>query len=315
MIMSESRERSAAVLLRGSVPLPGFSNPPEIRWHLTLTTREGTSQFFIDSFRFKLLEANSNAVPRVGVDELKYLFNAVSAQVRPELTKHLDRVERAAKRASRRGFDYAPYRSLIQGLPPIHQRLTILRDEHERRVKSGELANNSASLSIGEASEQSGVATTKILELEADGLLNPARSEGGQRRFSQADIARIKELAQRKTAKTRSVTQLQDSHDSSFGDPVAAMSAPHSENRQTRAMASEFGPSQIKDMTVATVAELYLEACDRFPNRDQSVIEYIRKYMNWLSEDYIVTIIRLARRRGIALPVYRRGRLPKKVIS
>lgn len=306
--MSKSKKRSTSVLLKGSVPVPGFASPPEIRWHLTLTARDGANQFFIDSLRFKLVEIDRDAAPRAGVDELKYVFNAIAAQVRPELSKHLERAERAANLARRRGFDYGPYRAWIENLPPIHQRLTILRDEHERRVRNGELASDEASFSIGEASEQSGVAVSEILELESSGLLNPARSEGGLRRYSRTDVARIRELARRPLDK-RHLWKQQFQGDS---DPVAAMSGPRTVTGRTQSTKSEFAPAQIKDMTVATVAQLYLEACDRFPNRDHSVIEYIQKHMNWLSEDYIITIIRLARRRGIALPVYRKGRLPKK---
>jgi len=310
--MPKSQTPSASVLLHGTVPFPGFSTPPVIRWHLTLTTGEAANQFFIDSLRFKLVQEAENGEARVGVDELKHAFNAIAAQVRPELQKHLERVERAARRASTRGFDYAPYRSWIEQLPPIHQRLTILRDEHARRVRSGELVTDKATLSIGEVSEQSGVATSVILELESNGLLNPGRSEGGQRRYSVSDVTRIKVLS-RGAGDERS--KLQHEYIPDDATPVAAMSARSSVRDRSRPTTPEFKPSQIKDMTVATVAELYLEACDRFPNRDHSVVEYIQKHMNWLSENYIVTIIRLARRRGIALPVYRRGRLPKKVTS
>ncbi|MGA0218120.1 MAG: MerR family transcriptional regulator [Ilumatobacteraceae bacterium] len=309
--MPKSQTPPASVLLHGSVPFTGFSTPPVIRWHLTLTAREGTSQFFIDSLRFKIQEAGSGEA-RVGVDELRHAFNAIAAQVRPELQRHLERVDRAARRASMRGFDYAPYRSWIEQLPPIHQRLTILRDEHERRVRSGELVTDKATLSIGELSEQSGVATSVILELETSGLLNPARSEGGQRRYLPSEIARIKELARGLGEKSR---KLHQDHVPDDPSPVAAMSTRSSQRNRSRPTTPEFEPSQIKDMTVATVAELYLEACERFPNRDHSVVEYIQKHMNWLSENYIITMIRLARRRGIALPVYRRGRLPKKVTS
>jgi len=273
--------------------------------------RENVEEFFIDSLRFKLEGVDENVPPRVGVDELKYVFNAISAQIRPELEKHLERVERAAALAGKRGFDYRPFRSWIESLPPIHQRLTFLRSEHERRVNNGELANDMASLTIGEVSEQSGVTSHEILKLESTGLLNPARSEGGQRRYSQDDVARIRELSQiprdKRHVRSREVLNQPE--------PTASMSSASAAMNRSKLMKSEFSPSQVKDMTVATVAELYLEACEMFPNRDHSVIQYIQNHTSWLSADYIINIIRLARRRGIPLPVYRKGRLPKKANS
>jgi len=49
-----------------------------------------------------------------------------------------------------------------------------------------------------------------------------------------------------------------------------------------------------------------------FPSRDHGVIEYIQSKMEWLTEDHIITMIRLARTR-LNLPIYRRGRMPKSL--
>ena len=287
---------NGTIFLRGSTPLPGAQRASIMRWEVIVSSQDGNRQFFVDSFKFKLLPGSNDVTQRLEIGGLADALQRISDDVRPELTRQLERFDRAAIRARQRGLEYRPNQPWIEKLPPIHQRLAILRAEHERRKRAGEFAGRDDVMSISEVSSAAGVATDQILEFESQGLLRPTRSEGGQRRYSQDDARLIRELARRGRASSS----------------VASAKTTPKEPQRLSTDRPRLETSDVKAMTVATVAQLYLEACERYPNRDRSVIDYIREHMDWLSDDYIITVIRLARKWGISLPVYRRGRLPKQ---
>jgi hypothetical protein len=301
-------------VVRGSTPISNGSDSPIANWEIGISSSDGERehQFFVDSFKFRVSRLDVASDGRLELDRLKELLNLIAKQVQPELTKELNRFERAAAKASRNGLDYVPLQPWIEKLPPIHRRLAILRVEHERRVNSGQVVEKEQEKSfksIGAVSSETGVSSEDILELETLGLLRPARSEGGQRRYSRADVERIVALTTRPYPAGRS-----SSIDSDTGAMAAMAPLPQPPTVRDTSR-SQMSAAEVKAMTVATVAQLYLEACDRYPNRDHSVIEYIREHMEWLSRDYIVTMIRLARKWGISLPVYRRGRLPSRGLA
>lgn len=230
-------------------------------------------------------------------------------------------------------------------MAPIDDRVEFLRRSHQERLKNRTFSDVVA---IGEAASLTNFTIAEILELETNGLITPQRTHGGQRRFSTFDLKRLADLHERLTLEMMwdgpNVSQTQRAHSGSrrfsgsdlrrlvikpeqnlitptqqtFSEddgPSASMRLPQSsrapiQNKQAVAEAIR-NRKEIKEETMNTVAQLYLEACDRYPNRDKSVVEYIKKNLEWLSDDEIITMIRLARRRGIYLPTYRRGRLPK----
>lgn len=93
--------------------------------------------------------------------------------------------------------------------------------------------------------------------------------------------------------------------------PLAAMGSGGSP-RDLRAVETQLSDRDSRDMTMITVAQLYALALLRFPNRDRSVVRFIQEHLEWLSDLEITANVQRARLRGIDLPVYRRGRIPKK---
>jgi len=230
-------------------------------------------------------------------------------------------------------------------LAPIDDRVEFLRKSHQERFGHSQ---NEKVVAIGEAASRTNFTIAEILELEKNGLIVPQRTHGGQRRFSTFDLKRLADLHERLRLELKwdspLVTPTPQAHSGSRrfsgndlrrlaippqhplatppqrnasenDDPSASMRSTKSGQapvQDKRAVADAINHrKKIKEVTMNTVAQLYLEACDRYPNRDKSVVEYINKNLEWLSEDDIITMVRLARRRGIYLPIYRRGRLPK----
>lgn len=91
---------------------------------------------------------------------------------------------------------------------------------------------------------------------------------------------------------------------SSLDEPMASMTA-------TKAQKMESDLREHRDVTMVTVADLYRRALLNFPKRDRGVVEYIQEHMPWLSKNEVTYFIQRARKTGIDLPIYRRGRVPK----
>jgi DNA-binding transcriptional MerR regulator len=174
----------------------------------------------------------------------------------------------------------------------IQHQIEFLRETHHRGQREGRLAADGDTLSVGDVSKMIGCTAKEIGDLESLDLIFPRRTHGGQRRFSVEEISLVRE----RVAALRS---------GAFGVP----------NRRRAAVggsdATRFDQREVRNLTVGVVAHLYREACERFPNRDRSVVEYIREHMEWLSEDEIITAIRLARKHDETFPLYRRGRIPQ----
>jgi MerR family transcriptional regulator/heat shock protein HspR len=201
----------------------------------------------------------------------------------------------------------------LSQLPGIERRLEVLREEHLRVKRSGKLADASATYTIGEVSTLCQLPQYKIRGLEQHRLISPARSEGGQRRYTHGDVSRIKHYAEALNSGKSYEELLKVAVLNLLGDSAeAGMSVSGSMSGPRQTGPGQLSALQVPDWTMRTVAELYLDACEKFPRRDQSVIEYIRSRMPWLTTSYVITLIRRARRKGIELPIYRRGRIPKR---
>lgn len=66
----------------------------------------------------------------------------------------------------------------------------------ERPVDNGAPAPDHGVYGISVAAELSGVAVQSLRLYERHGLLNPARSDGGTRRYSADDLARLKRISE-----------------------------------------------------------------------------------------------------------------------
>ena len=303
----------SASLVSGSVLLSGVWKPnlgsrrdsSVYRWYATLLPYPDGSWARISSFRVKALSNADHGLAGFEFGELQHAFRDLGGQIETAYAEH-------RRRKADRGISDVGDLSWLTQLPEIEQRLDILKAEHLRSKKSGELADASATFTIGEVSALCQLPQRKIRDLEQFGLISPARSEGGQRRYTASEISKIKDLAEalnsgRSYEELSSVDAINPYEDS----VDAAMSVSGSKSGLRRTGGLGMSHSQIQDWTMRTVAELYLDACEKFPRRDQSVIEYIRSHMPWLTTNYVITLIRRARREGIELPIYRRGRLPK----
>lgn len=86
-------------------------------------------------------------------------------------------------------------------------------------------------------------------------------------------------------------------------EPTASM-------RATTAEEAKSDDRELRDVTMVTVADLYRRALLNFPKRDRGVVEYIQEHLPWLNKNEVTYLIQRARKRGIDLPIYRRGRVP-----
>jgi hypothetical protein len=120
---------------------------------------------------------------------------------------------------------------------------------------------------------------------------------------------RVKLLRQNNQSKVLKESESGAAH--SHDEPLAAMGSGRN-SHELRAVEPQLSDRESRDMTMITVAQLYALALMRFPNRDRSVVRFIQEHLEWLSDLEITAYVQRARLRGIDLPVYRRGRIPKK---
>lgn len=263
-----------------------------LRWFLTF--KPGTGESRNDKFdwnRVSLESLRIKVIPPAG-DEATPLefrkFLQAAEYVRNDIVRRLDVVSKRDVTAGRndvRGWGARP--------PEIQRYIEILREVHNRQQRDGRLASDSDVLSVGELSKLAACTPKEIDELEVRGLISPKRTQGGQRRFSMSDVSNVRDLA----AVLRS-------------GATGQKNAQHEEVKDDLTNATRAGRRELRAMTVEVVSHLYKEACARFPNRDKSVVSYIREHMEWLSEDEVITVIRLAREHSNDFPLYRRGRIP-----
>lgn len=302
---------SGRVLLSGVWSRSFGSRPksPAWRWYATLLPTPDGVKPRVSSFRVKALSDPDDDAAGLEVFELHHLVRELGGQIEMAYEEH------RIRRRRRDEIGDVGDRLWLRRLPEIEQRLDVLRAEHIRIRGSGELADSSATYTIGEVSTLCQLPQYKIRGFEQHGLISPARSEGGQRRYTEGDVSKIKDFAKALDS-GKSYGELSKVAVLSRASNVdAAMSVTGSMSGPGQTGGLGMSHSQIHDWTMRTVAELYLDACERFPRRDQSVIEYIRRHMPWLTTNYVITLIRRARREGIELPIYRRGRLPKVTLS
>jgi len=219
-----------------------------------------------------------------------------------------------AERATNMNLDL----TWLHGELPLDQRLQILRDDHQQRTRSGELIVTDEHLTEGEellslsrAAEYAGVSVGDLIDLERRGLLVCKRTNGGRRRYGANQLENAKRLVRELKTGTRPKRELfldgrsrdwSAAHETD--EPMAAMSAPVAQPARI------LTPSQRRHLTVITVAQLYVMAFFRFPEREGSVVEFIRREMEWLSASQVTTYVRQARHRnGIPLPIFRQGRI------
>ena len=298
---------SGRVLLSGVWSRSSGSRPksPAWRWYATLLPTPDGTKPRVSSFRVKALSDLDDDAAGFEVFELHHLVRELGGQIEMAYEEH------RIRRRRRDEIGDVGHRLWLSRLPEIEQRLDILRAEHLRIKRSGELADSSANYTIGEVSTLCQLPQYKIRGLEQHGLISPARSEGGQRRYTAGDVSKIKDLVKALDSGKSYGELSRDAALSRASDVDAAMSVSGSMSGPRQTGRWGLSALQIQDWTMRTVAELYLDACEKFPRRDQSVIEYIRSRMPWLTTNYVITLIRRARREGIELPIYRRGRLPK----
>lgn len=210
--------------------------------------------------------------------------------------------------------------SWLHGESSLDERLRVLRDDYLRRARSGGLVGDvtvreeTQLLSLSQAAEYAGVSIDELIDLEKQGLLVAKRTNGGRRRYSTHQLEEVKNLQKKAKAskRGRGNQELVDQHQQQTGvyladEPMAAMAS------TTAQEARLLTPRERRHLTVITVAQLYLMAFFRFPEREGSVIEYIRSEMEWLSARQVTTYVRQARHRsGIPLPIFRQGRIRKR---
>lgn len=212
----------------------------------------------------------------------------------------------------------------LQGELSLDERLTILRDDHNIRARSGELVASDVRdsgpekmLSLSQAAEYAGVSVGDLKDLERQGLLVCRKTNGGRRRYSVDQLREAKSLLKTARGGKRARSDLKiirparpsvafDHAD----EPMAAMGMP------TANRGKSLTSKERRHLTVITVAQLYLMAFFRYPEREGSVIDFIRSEMEWLSASQVTTYVRQARHRsGIPLPIFRQGRIREPRLS
>ena len=307
--MALLRSTESIITLRGKASAPGHRGRHEalnLLWQANVRPGQSHNEVTVASFRVSVAPLAGEPTRGLELGLLEWVAHKVQDQIKSELQSYLNKA-RQREDASK------DFQQQIATIPNIDDRLTILRHEYERRRRLGELAGEGAGFRLSDASAQAGLTVAEILDLEEHGLFVSARSVGGQRRFTEEDIAHLRKIAVTSRTSDGSldlsrVPRLLPHPD----DSDVSSAAPEDREKLQTEQNSSITPAEFKKWTMVTVVQLYLEACDRYPRRDRSVIEYIREQMPWLDEDYVVTLIRLARRKGIELPIYRRGRIPKR---
>jgi len=284
MTKDQSRRNEGEMLMSGVVQ---FDTHP-IKWFLTFAEsqmhRQGdtaSKDVFINSLRFKVAKQTGDSMFGIPINRLEPVTREIQRAIEREMTQRNDARS-------------APVRLHFWKRDPqeMEELLEVLRDDFQRRKDNHELASAEHMLSVKDLVERVGCTSAEINDLHKRGLIRPMRTLGGQRRFSQQDLENIRELI----------------HKLRRGENLSSADGFGHENEDRRDSPAE--RSKIRDMTMQAVAHLYAEAIEMFPSRDHSVIKHIQSRMEWLTEDHIITMIRLARTK-LDLPIYRRGRMPK----
>jgi len=258
-----------------------------ITWSLTFAEtagrRRGGSDVFIQSLRLKAPKPTDDSTPGIPLAR----FDHVAWEIRQAIENEI-----AVRNNPARGP--INMQSWRQSPAEVDELIKELRLEVHRRKVKNELASDDDVLSVKDLISKVGCTAVELNNLQRRGLVRPKRTVGGQRRFSQRDVARIGELIDRLRR----------------GDELPPPTGMGREGDQHRDSLAD--RSRIRHMTMLAVAHLYADAIERYPNRDHSVIEFIQSKMEWLTKDHIITMIRLARTK-LDLPIYRRGRVPKSI--
>jgi len=208
----------------------------------------------------------------------------------------------------------------LRGEDPLDERLQILRDDYEMRFSGGELTtlgeteSEEKLLTLSQAAEQVGLPIEELLKLDKQLRLSK-RTTGGRRRFDKnlrhviaegENLQKNSELLKLTPRKPRStiIDEIQTIGNYADG-PMAAMTMSGGPK------STPLSAKERRHLTVITVAQLYMEAFIHYPEREGSVIQYIRDKLPWLSNNQVTDFVRQARRDfKIPLPIFRRGRLP-----
>ena len=208
----------------------------------------------------------------------------------------------------------------LQNELPLDERLQILRSDYEMRLLGGELTtlgvteSNQKLLTLSQAAEQAGLSNEELLKLDKQLRLSK-RTTGGRRRFDRnlSFVNFVEEDLSKKLEKFRTIPR--GSRSPIIGEiqtignyadgPMAAMTMSGGPK------STPLSAKERRHLTVITVAQLYMEAFIHYPEREGSVIQYIRDELPWLSNNQVTDFVRQARRDfKIPLPIFRRGRLP-----
>jgi len=288
MATEQNLRNGREMLMSGVVHL---DNRP-IKWFLTFAESQTQRQvgaasqdLFINSLRFKAAKPTGEPTLGIPVTRLERVTREIQQDIEREMT-----VRNHSRSAP------VPLYSWRRDPQEVEEILKDLRDDFRRRKDNYQLASDDHVLSVKDLAEKLGCTSTEIDSLQKRGLIRPMRTLGGQRRFSQQDLEHIRELL----------------HRLHRGEKLSSADGFGHENENLRDSPAE--RSRIRDMTMTAVAHLYVEAIETFPSRDHSVIKHIQSRMGWLTEDHIITMIRLARTK-LDLPIYRRGRMPKRIES
>lgn len=263
-----------------------------INWFLTFAESQTQRQvgaasqdLFINSLRFKAAKPTGEPMLGIPITRLGRVTREIQQAIEREVT-----MRNHSKSAP------VPLHSWRRDPEEVEEILKDLRDDFQRRKDNHQLASDDHVFSVKDLAAKLGCTSAEIDSLQKRGLIRPMRTLGGQRRFSQQDLENIRELL----------------HKLHRGENLSSADGFGHENEDLRDSPAE--RSRIRDMTMTAVAHLYAEAIEMFPSRDYSVIKHIQSRMEWLTEDHIITMIRLARTK-LDLPIYRRGRMPKRIES
>jgi len=253
-----------------------------VRWYLTFA-KPKKRDILVESLRFKVAKSTGDSFPGFPLTRFEYVAREIQRAIEREMTLRYNPKDAPISMQSWR-----------RDPEEVKAWLDELRKDFYHRRDNNKLAGDGDVLSVKDLVAKVGCTTAEIDRLHKRGLIRPKRTVGGQRRFSQLDAERISELI----------------HKLRRGEDLCMEEGFDSETDNLRD--SPTNRSETRNMTMDVVAHLYAEASELFPSRDHGVIEYIQSKMEWLTEDHIITMIRLARTR-LNLPIYRRGRMPKSL--
>lgn len=261
-----------------------------IKWSLTFSESprqrrggSGSPDVFVQSLRLKVAKPPDDSTLGIPLARFDHVAWEIRRAIENEMTLR--------NNPARAPINMQNWRRTPEEVEAL---LRALCHDFQRRHSNHELASGDDILSVKDLVSRVGCTIAELDSLHQRGIIRPKRTVGGQRRFSQRDVARISELI----------------HKLRRGDDLPPATGLGQVGDQLRDSPVE--RSKIRDMTMLAVAHLYADAIEIYPSRDHSVIEYIQSKMEWLTKDHIITMIRLARTK-LDLPIYRRGRMPKSL--